>query len=569
MRALLEVLQFEIRYQLRSPFFLGALLLFALIHFLAITGTGIHLDISNQVAINSAYAILKVELVLLIFGILPIVAFVTAAITRDFEHATAALVFVTPISPGTFVLGRFLGALSLALLISLAGLLGAMIGTCMPWLDQARIVPFSLLPWAYIFFVVILPGTIVLCAIFFAVAALMRSFALTYAAAMAFFVATVLLNLYANLGNGTWAALADPSARLTVEAETRYWTVAELNANLPLGLLPQNRLLWLTVAMVALLFVLRRFRLDLAEQAPPGFKRFRFKQRRQNADTAPRTPQPAIQKITPVQRFSPRASFAQFVSQLKMDLSCVLKNPLIYIILTLVVTSLVGEFRGHVNRVGLDTPLYPLTSLMLTPLRYGMLQFMLLTGLYYAAELIHRERVSGVGEIINASPFPDWLMLLSKTVALCLIVNAQMFVAVLTSMAWQAAAGYTHFELGLYLQSAFIHNGIYYCLLCILAVVIQVISPNKWLGMLLVLGVYIALLSLEPMGFDHGLYNFNIPNPVYSDMNGFGHFAKPVFLLIAYWGAFCILLFIAGHLLYPRGNYSSVRERLGEARTEE
>ena len=36
MRALLEVLQFELREQLRSPFILGALLIFAPIHFLAI-----------------------------------------------------------------------------------------------------------------------------------------------------------------------------------------------------------------------------------------------------------------------------------------------------------------------------------------------------------------------------------------------------------------------------------------------------------------------------------------------------------------------------------------------------
>ena len=70
MRTLLEVTRFEIRYQLRSPFFLGALLMFALIHFLAITGTAIHIDISNQVAINSAYAILQIELVLFIFGML-------------------------------------------------------------------------------------------------------------------------------------------------------------------------------------------------------------------------------------------------------------------------------------------------------------------------------------------------------------------------------------------------------------------------------------------------------------------------------------------------------------------
>ena len=562
MRALLEVMQFEIRYQLRSPFFLGALLMFALIHFLSITGTVIHIDISNQVAINSAYAILQIELALFIFGMLPIVAFVTTAITRDFEHATASLVFVTPISPKTFVLGRFLGALSLALLIGLAGLLGAMIGTFMPWLDQARIAPFSLLPWAYIFFVVILPSTLVLCAIFFSVAALTRSFALTFAAAMAFFVADVLLNLYAKLENGTWAALADPSARLTVAAETRYWTVAELNTNIPLGLLPQNRLLWLTVALLALLLVLLRFRLDLAEQAP-----FRFKRRTHGNATAQRTPQPAIQKITPVQSFSPRASFAQFVSQLKMDLSCVFKSPLIYIILALGITTMIGEFQSNVSRVGLETPLYPLTSLMLPFLRFGMLGYILLVGLWYSAELIHRERASGIGEIINASPFPDWLMILSKTAALCLVVNALMLVAVLTLMALQTAAGYTNFELGLYLQSAFIYNGIYYCMLCILAVVIQAISPNKWLGMLLTLGVYIALLSLEPMGFDHVLYNFSIPDAVYSDMNGFGHFTKPVFSLIAYWGAFCVLLLIAGHLLYPRGNYSSVRERLRDART--
>ena len=204
---------------------------------------------------------------------------------------------------------------------------------------------------------------------------------------------------------------------------------------------------------------------------------------------------------------------------------------------------------------------------MLGFLRFGMLQYILLIGLWYPAELIHRERASGIGEIINASPFPDWLMILSKTAALCLVVNALMLVAVLTSMALQAAAGYTNFELGLYLQSAFIYNGIYYCMLCILAVVIQAISPNKWLGLLLTLGVYIALLSLEAMGFDHVLYNFSIPDAVYSDMNGFGHFTKPVFSLIAYWGAFCVLLIIAGHLLYPRGNYSAVRERLRDART--
>ena len=68
MRALLEVIQFEIRYQLRSPFFLGALLLFALIHFMAFTGV-INLDVGALVAINSTYALLQNELVFFILGL--------------------------------------------------------------------------------------------------------------------------------------------------------------------------------------------------------------------------------------------------------------------------------------------------------------------------------------------------------------------------------------------------------------------------------------------------------------------------------------------------------------------
>jgi ABC-type transport system involved in multi-copper enzyme maturation permease subunit len=573
MRPLLEVIKFEIRYQLRSPFFLGALLLFALIHFMAFTGV-INLDVGHLVAINSAYAILQNELVFFILGMLPVVAFVTTAITRDFEHATASLVYVTPISPRTFALGRFLGALSFASLIGLAGLLGALIGTFMPWLDQARIVPFSLLPWVYIYFVIILPGTFVLCAVFFGVAALTRSVALTWSAALAFFVANVLLNLYAKPENGNWIALADPSARLTVAVETRYWTATELNAKLPWGLLLQNRLLWLTVALAALLLTLWRFRLDLDSGSLFHEATRRSTKKGNKHRTVLRVlfvwlrgekPPPAIQTITPTQSFTPRATFAQFVSQLKMDLACVGKNPLVYILLTLGIVAVISEFQSNTGL--LETPLYPLTSLMLPAFRYGLGQYVVLIGLYYSAELIHRERASGLSEIINATPFPDWLLLLAKTATICLIVNGLLLVAVLASIALQAAAGFTRFELGLYLQSAFIYHGFYYCLLCVLAVVIQTLSPNKWLGLLLTLGVYIGLLSLGPLGFDHPLYSFGLPDAPYSDMNGYGHFSQPVFALIGYWGAFCVLLMIGGHLLYPRGNDSGIRERWREART--
>lgn len=591
MRLLLVVIQFELRYQLRSPFFLGALLLFALVHFLAFTGV-INLDVGQLVAINSPYALLQTELLFFILGMLPIVAFVTNASTRDFEHATAALVFATPISPRTFVLGRWLGALSCASLIGLAGLLGSLLGTLMPWLEPTRIQPFSVRPWVYIFFVVLLPNTIVLCALFFSVAALTRSVALTWAAAMTFFVADLLLNLAASPDHSPWLALVDPSGRLAVAAETRYWTATELNAQLPWGWLLQNRLFWLGGALVVLGATVWRFRLDLERETvlhhrdteiPQGITE---KARGFSSYVASSLtflcvslcqlcvsvvkkalpPKPAyfsqgfVAFQTPAQRFFLR----EFVAQLKMDLACVGKSPLLYIILILGIVSVLGEVQGQTSL--LQTPLYPLTSLLLPALRFGLLQFVLLIGLWYSAELLHRERAARLHEIIHASPLPGWVPLLSKTATICLIVNALLFVVVLAAMTRQAAAGRTNFELSLYLRSAFVYNGIYYCMLCVLAVVIQTLVRNKWLGLLLTLGVYIGLLSLEPMGFNHPLYGFAVPAVPYSDMNGYGHFAPPAHWLIAYWGAFCVLLLIVGHLFYPRGNAASWRERWREAR---
>ena len=104
-------------------------------------------------------------------------------------------------------------------------------------------------------------------------------------------------------------------------------------------------------------------------------------------------------------------------------------------------------------------------------------------------------------------------------------------------------------------------------MLCVLAVLVQVLSPGKWSGMVLVLLVFVAVFALPALGVEHLLYGFRIPRVVHSDMNGFGHYRLQTYALIAYWSAFCALLLVAGHLLFPRGYYASFRERLRDART--
>ena len=555
MRAFLDVLRFELRVQCSSPLFYGVLLLFLLMHLLAMAQVGIHITDNELIQINSAYLILRTELVLSVFGMLPALLFVVSAATRDHERRTVESFYVTPVARLPFLLGRFSGGALCALLVGLAGLLGTLTGTFMPWLDQDRVAPFAWLPYALSFGAIVVPSLLVFCAFSFSVAALSRSTALSFAVALAFVVLALVVNNLAGSDGPTWLTLLDPFAALPVETTSSHWSVAELNTRVPLALVPANRLLWLGLSMLVLVFTLRRMRLELPATKP---RAARGRTHRLEA-------RPQAQVVPSRGRFGWRESLAQLIAQLRMDLRAMFLSPLSAVVLLLVVSATISESSSLTSAL-LNLPLHPQTALMLGFFRYGLFQFVLMLVIFYSGTLIHREREHGLHEIFSASPYPDWLMVLSKTLALCLAVSVLLLVSMVSSIVLQLIAGHDDVEVSLYLQGLFVYNGFYFYMLCVLAVVIQVLSPGKWSGMVLVVGAYAALLSMESLGLEDLLYGFRIPYVVYSDMNGFGHFQRPTFTLIAYWAVFCVLLLLLAQLLLPRGYFAGVRERLRDAR---
>ena len=264
MRAFTDVLRFELRLHLASPLFWGVALLFFALHLLTLTRTGINLGENEQIAINSAWLIFQTELVLGLFGMLPAILFAVTAMTRDAERRTTELFFTTPVPRAAFLLGRFSAGTLAAIAVGCLGLLGALVGSFMPWLDPDRIATFDWRPWAASLAFLVLPNLLVFCALFFSIAALTRSAALTFGAALG----VVVLDLFINVGAvppvPKWLLLADPFGALPVAEAARYWTVTELNTKLPTALLLPNRMLWLGVALCALLFTLWRYRMELA-----------------------------------------------------------------------------------------------------------------------------------------------------------------------------------------------------------------------------------------------------------------------------------------------------------------
>jgi ABC-type transport system involved in multi-copper enzyme maturation permease subunit len=146
---LATILRFELRCRFRQPAVYVSSLSFALVMFFWMCSGGAAMGGAvGPVAINSPFVITKVLAGLSMFSVVLVTAFVSTAVIRDFELSTDELFFTKPIRKLDLLAGRFLGAVLVAFIVMLAAGVGMMGGTRMPWLDPARLVPFSLVPYA-------------------------------------------------------------------------------------------------------------------------------------------------------------------------------------------------------------------------------------------------------------------------------------------------------------------------------------------------------------------------------------------------------------------------------------
>ncbi len=208
------------------------------------------------------------------------------------------------------------------------------------------------------------------------------------------------------------------------------------------------------------------------------------------------------------------------------------------------------------------TPLLPVTSGLLRAIGGSYTFFILLIVIYYAGEVVHRERQAKIADVLDATPFANIVMVASKITALWFIVACLLLLGMCAGILFQISEGYTHFEIPLYLQSLLFVQGGYFFLLCVFAVFIQVVTANKYIGMVAMLSAFLAIQVLPSLDMQHGLYLFNTPPAPHSDMNGYGHYWEPLLAFTAYWAAFCVLLGVGAHLFYQRGIGGRWSERL-------
>ncbi|MBF9239621.1 ABC transporter permease [Hymenobacter sp. BT683] len=577
----LPILLFELKYRLKRPATWIYFAILFMLAFLLVTaaggGFGPGSDVSiggdgQAVKINAPFSVSITITLLSVFGVIIASSLMGNPVYRDFEHRTHPLFYTTPISKFGYLGGRFLGSYLIAALVFSGIGLGIGLAGIMPWIEQDRFLastPPGTYLWPYL--TLVLPNLLFTGAIFFTTATLTRNILSTYIGAVLLLVAYIVSVAYLNdLKNEHLVAALDAFGLTALEFTTRYLTTPEKNTLLvPLSsYLLLNRAVWLSFGLALLAFCYARFTFSALAS-----EKVSKKVRHASAATAGALAEAdAVQPGLPgglrlprvTQVFSGGLSLSQWWSLTRLEFWGIVRSRYFAaiagagIIVLLATASQAGKT--------FDTPTFPLTSQYLSIAGGPFFLFLFAIIIFYSGELVWRERQAGVAQIVDAVPIPNGVPFLSKLAALGLVQVVLMAVVMGCGLLTQTLKGYFNFEIGLYLQALFLYQLPFLLLLCVLAMVTQVVVNNKYLGFAVIMVYYLADAFRPQIGLGHRLLDFGgsiTPGP-YSAMNGYGHFLPAFWWNKLLWAGVALLMVLAATLLWVRG--TDTTGRLREAR---
>ena len=549
----LRIARFELRYQLKNPVFWVAAVMFLLLTFGSMASENVQIGAGGNVHKNGPIALIQIQAVLSLFFMFVTTAFVANVVVRDDDTGFGPIIRSTPITRTQYLGGRFAGACAAAAVAFLFVPLGLWIGSAMPWIDPETLGPNRLSAYAYGFLVFGLPDLLVTGAIFFAAATLTRSMMWTYVAVIVFFLAWLILTglTRAKPELRDTIALIEPFGIGAFAKSVRYWTAAERNTMLPPldGTILFNRLIWLAIGSAFLGFAIARFRFAEA------------------GATAKRKPDEAVEAAPPPNAPAPlpagggSAAWAQLRARTAFEMRQVFRSPAFVVLVALGIINTIATLWFGGDLFG--TPTYPVTRGVIPVLEgaYGI--FPIIIAIYYSGELVWRERERRMHEIVDATPLPNWAYVVPKTIAVALVLFVTLLFGTAAAVLVQLIKGYTDIEPAKYLLWFILPQTVEMLMIAVLAVFIQSLSPNKYVGWALMVVYLVTTIVFDSLGFEHVLYRFgtSTEEPL-SDMNGAGIYWMGAWWLRLYWGAFCVLLLVVSHLMWRRGTESRLRPRL-------
>lgn len=557
-----EIFRWEVGYHLRRPstgFYLALLIAMPLMR---------ALDHDPRSHFNAPVNVASSTLLLGLFATVVTAGLFVEAGQRDLRWRMDPLFHTAPLRKRDYLGGRFLGALAVNALLLLAIPLTTLASVRMPTVTPEMLGPVRLQAYLLPYVVFLLPGLLLHAAVLFGITVLTRRTLPGYLAALGLYVlyfASLEAGMEANRSRA-WALL-DPTGAVALAGITRGWTLVEQNAQLvPLdGWLLWNRLLWTAVALAMLAFVWRRFRFAHAGSGA---------RRRRSAPTAaasapaiiPPAAQPAVAMPFVSRSFGIATRVRQVGEGARMGLrQTVLTRDFLLVALALVALTLFALMEVPVFG---GMPLWPLTGEVATALTSRFVQvIVILLAVFYAGELVWRERDAGMETVGDSVPVPDWVPFAGKFLALALLIAVVQAVLMASGMLGQALQGWYAFRPGVYLRLLFAVQYPQYLLFAVLALLAHVLVNQKYAGHAVAVLLWSALGQARRLGIEHNLLVYGAdPGWIWSDLNGLQPFAAAVAWFRLYWAAWALVLCGVALLFWVRGSEGGLRARMRLAR---
>ncbi len=519
--------------------------------FIAAAGVG-------NININSPYALYYLITVMSHFGLLITTAFFGNAAYRDFKENTYGLNFSYPITKLEYLSSKYIAAV-LSTLFVFSGIgIGAFLTTMSPLVNPEKIGPVNLFAYIQPYLTGVLPNVLFAGALFFTLALLTRKFFPVYAGVIGLVVWFGVGTSFARTQSRLLASLIDPFGHLAALGFSNYWTSAQKNTlMIPLGgnfLL--NRLLWIALAVILLIFAYKKFRFSHIIES----KKQKQETHEQKARDGSEIFSLAGKKIKVTQLFHFKNYISQMFATSLHEFLGLVKN-VYFLIILLLGTGLI--FLLGFRNVGLvrGTLTYPVTFQVLDTTKNSLYLFSLVIILFCSGELIWRERKRRVQEMYDVLPVPEWVPFMGKLGAIMYIQVLIVVIIFASGVTIQILHGYTDFEFGLYFQELFGIRLVFYLLISVFAMFVQVIINKKFLGYII---TFLLVDDFFPsIGLEHHLWRMGkTPEYIYSEMNKYGPYLKSILFYNLYWTMTAVILVVLSLLFWVRGNDTRFRDRI-------
>lgn len=565
------VFALEFRYQFRRAttwLYFGVLLLLA---FLITLGNYASDARDGYFLLNAPIVLASVTAICSVKWLLIGASVAGDAAARDVQTRMHSLTYTAPASKAAYLGGRFLAAFALSVLILLAIPAGLLLSIHFTGVEAELLGPFRVASYLTTFGFIALPNAFYATAIQFSLATLSRRALGSYLGGAALFGAAYLI--WPALSNaGKWADLADPmSFGPVLNHLTNDWSPLEKNTRLLLleGSFLTNRLLWLGLSLGLLAATYARFQFELPETS-----------QRPKPEKQPASEGPARQSLnwgadSALPQVRGRHGWATPWRQLRIitwnAFLPLAKSkaglPLLAVLAALVGLTVPGNLKGR------GVPLLPRTDFVLDYLTAPLTEpqtfwvILALLTIFYAGELVWRERETGLSDIANAAPVPEWVLFGSRFLALAMTLGVWLVFLLTAGLVAQAALGYPHVEIGLYVPVLFGLQWVECLLFALLALVVHELVNQKFVGHLVALLAYGYIAFAPTLGLEHKLLIFSASPPwTYTDMGGFGPTLAPWLWFKGYWLAWTLVLAVVAVLSWVRGREGSFATRFQLAR---